>query len=372
MADKPLTVVQLLPALEAGGVERGTLEIAHGLVKAGHRSIVVSAGGLQVSRLTGQGSEHVQWPIGRKALWTLRWVRRLRALLRDNRADIVHARSRLPAWLAYLAWKGMPADSRPHFITTVHGLYSVNRYSRIMSRGEAVIAVSQATRDYVLNNYPDTDPARVHLIERGIDPAVFRFAYRPGDSWLSRWYQEMPFLLERQVLTLPGRMTRRKGHEDFLRLLARLKDSELPWYGLIVGGEDPAHAGYMRELQGMVRKLGLEGLVTFTGHRLDVRDIMAVSNLVFSLSTKPESFGRTVTEALSLGVPVIGYDHGGVGESLNRAYPEGRVPPGDIAALERTTLRLLQQPVAVEPCRFATVEQMVEQTLALYQGLVRG
>lgn len=371
MAERALTVLQLLPALESGGVERGTLELAAGLVKAGHRSMVMSSGGLLISRLTGRGSEHIDWPIGKKSLWTFRLVGRLRRLLRDEQVDILHARSRMPAWIAYQAWKGMPADRRPHFVTTVHGLYSVSRYSKVMTRGEAVIAVSQAARDYITTHYPDTDSARIHVIERGVDPKVFPFGYRPPDSWLARWYQEHPFLLERQVLTLPGRVTRLKGHLDFLKLLARLLQDGLPVYGLIVGGEDPAHARYMQEVQRAVQKLGLDGAVTFTGHRMDIREIFTVSNLVYSLSAKPESFGRTVREALSLGVPVVGYDQGGVGETLARAYTHGRVPPGDLDALESVTRELLEHPVDVMPQAFPTVDDMVDSTIRLYQSLVQ-
>ncbi len=371
MAERTLTVLQLLPTLESGGVERGTLELAAGLVRAGQRSLVISGGGQLVSRLAGQGSEHVEWPIGKKSPWTLRWVHRLRRLLRDRQVDVVHARSRLPAWIAYLAWRGMPPQARPHFVTTVHGLYSVSRYSAIMTRAEAVIAVSQAARSYVLNNYPKTDAARVQVIERGIDPKVYPFGYRPPDSWLNRWFHEFPFLLERQVLTLPGRITRLKGHLHFLHLLARLVRAGLPVYGLIVGAEDPAHGAYLRELQRAVQSLGLEGSVTFTGHRMDLRDIYSVSNLVFSLSAKPESFGRTVREALSLGVPVVGYDQGGVGDTLAIAYPQGRVTPGDVDALERTTRLLLEHPLDVERGSFATVQEMIDQTLLLYQGLAR-
>lgn len=369
MAERSLTVLQLLPALETGGVERGTLELAAGLVHAGHRSLVMSAGGQLVSRLVGQGSEHIEWPIGRKSLWTLRRVRALRRLLAEQNVDILHARSRFPAWIAWLAWRGMPATSRPHFVTTVHGLYSVNRYSRIMTRGEAVIAVSDAARRYVLENYPATEASRVHLIERGIDPKVYPWHYRPADSWMQRWYQEHPYLLERQVLTLPGRITRLKGHLDFLKLLARLVKAELPVYGLIVGGEDPAHAGYLRQVEETVHKLGLDGFVTFTGHRMDMRDIYAVSNIVFSLSAKPESFGRTVREALSLGVPVVGYDYGGVGETLEKAFPLGRVAPGDADSLEYATRKLLEAPVEVDPYPFPTVQDMIDQTLALYRDL---
>lgn len=371
MADPELTVLQLLPALESGGVERGTLEMGAGLVRAGHRSLVVSAGGQQVSRLTGQGSEHIQWPVGHKSLWTLRLVRRLRRLVRDQGVDILHARSRLPAWIAYLAWKGLPEQTRPGFVTTVHGLYSVSRYSGVMTRGEAVIAVSETARAYILEHYPAVDAARIRLIERGIDPAVFAYGHRPGDAWLASWYQTFPFLLERRVLTLPGRITRLKGHLDFLRLLSRLLKSGLPVYGLIVGGEDPRRAGYLDEVRQMVQSLGLRDSVTFTGHRLDVRDILSVSNLVFSLSGTPESSGRTVREALSLGVPVVGYDHGGVGETLRAAYPAGRVAPGDLDGLEASTRALLENPVEVPPHRFATVQGMVDSTLAVYRGLAR-
>jgi glycosyltransferase involved in cell wall biosynthesis len=370
MAERRLTVLQLLPALESGGVERGTLELAAGLVRAGHRSLVISAGGQLVSRLTGQGSEHFDWPIGRKSLWTLRLVKRLQKFILDEGVDILHARSRLPAWIAYRAWKGFPEQTRPRFVTTVHGLYSVNRYSRIMTRGEAIIAVSGAARDYITDNYPGVDAARIRLIERGIDPKVFPFGYQPAESWMARWYQDFPFLLERQVLTLPGRITRLKGHLDFLQLLSRLLKTGLPVYGLIVGAEDPAHQKYSREVQQAVQDLGLDSAITFTGHRMDVRDIMAMSNLVFSLSNKPESFGRTVREALSLGVPVVGYNHGGVGETLSAAYPAGRVAVGDLDALESVTRDLLEHTVEVAPQHFASVEDMVDSTLDLYWSLV--
>ena len=163
-----LTVVQLLPALESGGVERGTLEVGKALVDSGHRSIVVSSGGRLVEQLVANGSVHVTMPLGKKSLFTLLQVGRLRRFLREEQVDILHARSRMPAWIGWLAWRGMPVAQRPHFVTTVHGLYSVNAYSRIMTRGERVIAVSDTARRYILDNYPDVDPRRVVTIHRGV------------------------------------------------------------------------------------------------------------------------------------------------------------------------------------------------------------
>ena len=371
MAER-LTVLQMLPALEGGGVEKGTLELAAGLVAAGHRSLVMSAGGRLVSRLTGQGSEHFSWRIDRKSPFTLLKARALRAFLREQRVDILHARSRMPAWVAYRAWRGMPGDRRPHFVTSVHGLYSVNRYSRIMTRGERVIAVSDAAARYVTDNYRNFPASRLRIIERGIDSKVYPFGYKPGDAWLQRWYRDFPFLLERQVLTLPGRITRLKGHRDFIELMRRLIETGTPVYGLIVGGEDPKRAGYADELRGLIRRHGLSGHITFTGHRMDLRDIMAVSNVVLSLSSRPESFGRTAREALSLGVPVVGYDHGGVGDTLAAAFPQGRVPVGDPDALEARVRRVLESPPDLSPPRFPSVQDMIDRTLALYGELAAG
>ena len=367
--DRPLTVLQLLPALESGGVERGTLELAAGLVAAGHRSLVMSGGGQLVSRLTGQGSEHFTWPIGKKSLFTFGKSRALRKFIKEQNVDILHARSRMPAWVAYRAWKGMSKRRRPGFVTTVHGLYSVKRYSSVMTRGERVIAVSDAAVHYLKKNYPKLDVSNIRLIERGIDRQIYEYGYRPGEAWLQRWYTEFPYLLERQVLTLPGRITRRKGHLDVIELMSRLVKAGEPVYGLIVGGEDPRHEAYAEELHNVIEQKGLLNYITFTGNRLDLRDIMAVSNIVFSLSAKPESFGRTVQEALSLGVPVVGYDHGGVSDSLTRVFSAGRVTPGDINGLEQTVIRQLQKPAAVAQYDFQSIESMVDTTISVYREL---
>ena len=369
MVHRTLTVLQILPALEGGGVERGTLEVARALVDAGHRSLVMSAGGRLVERLTDEGSEHIQWDIGRKHLATLRLVRPLRRLLRERRIDIVHVRSRVPAWVLELALRGMPAGERPVRVSTVHGLYSVSRFSAIMTRGDAVIAVSETIRDYIQRHYLQCPSERIHLIPRGVDPAEFPRGYRPNDDWRRAFFGQFPEARDRRLLVLPGRLTRLKGHHDFIDLIGALIAAGHPVHGLIVGGEDPRRRAYAEELRRAVQKQGLGRHIGFTGARSDIREIYAISDLVFSLSSKPESFGRTVAEALTLGTPVIGYDHGGVGEILTHLYPAGRVPLDDPSALLATTERLLEgAPEVPENHRYLLVH-MQEQTLALYERL---
>lgn len=359
-----LSVVQLVPELDSGGVERGTVEIAQALVERDHRSTVVSAGGRLVEALAAGGSRHVAWPIGRKSPLVLLLVPRLRRLFAEVGADVVHARSRLPAWLAHLALRRMAPEMRPRFVTTVHGLYSVGPYSAIMARGERVVAVSETARDYVLEHYPWVEERRVRVIQRGVDPREFPYGHRPDADWVARWYAEFPELEGKRVLTLPGRLTRLKGHHAFFRLLAAAA-GRAPVHGLVVGGPTRGRERYARELERTARARRLP--VTFAGHRGDMRDVYAVSDIVLSLSAHPESFGRTVLEALSLGVPVVGFDHGGVGELLRSLFPAGRVPLGDEAALLETTLAMLERPQRPAPLRGFTRERMVEETLALYE-----
>jgi len=367
-----MKILQVLPALQGGGVERGTLEIANALIKSGHESWVVSGGGQLVPRLQRQGSTHVQWALGRKSPLSLRHVSRLRGWLAKEGFDIVHLRSRMPAWLVWLAWRGLPPRDRPRLVTTVHGLHSVSRYSAIVTCGERVIVVSSSVRRYVTDNYPDCDPGRLRLVYRGINPAQFPPGYVPPEHWLRRWYRQYPQLLEHDVITLPGRLTRLKNHADFLHTLAALRARGRSVKGLIVGDEDPKRRAYAREIHRIAADLGLTDHVHFTGHRNDMREIYAVSDVVLSLSSRPEAFGRTVLEPLSLSVPVVAYDHGGVGEILQALFPEGAVPCGNIAGVIDTVDSALQQALpAPRPNTTFLLSRMCEDTLAVYRELLQ-
>ena len=362
---KLLTVVQLIPALRSGGAERSALEIARALVQAGHRSVVISAGGRLVDQLKAEGSEHVTLDIGSKSLRTLTQLGALRRVLRELKPDIVHARSRLPAWLGWWALKGMAR--RPHFITTVHGLNSPGRYSAILLRGERVIAVSQTMRDYVLSHYRWLEPAKVRVIPRGIDPAAFPYGHRPDDAWQKAFFAEYPELTGGPLLTLPARGTRLKGHHDAIELLADLKRRGVEARLLLLGVVEPGREAYVEELRELIRVRGVTSQVVLTPPRADIHDIYAVSTLVLQLSNQPESFGRTVIEALSLCRPVLGYAHGGVGELLAELYPAGRVPPGDRERLVERAAELLRVAPPISPLQSYRLIDMQQATLALYE-----
>jgi glycosyltransferase involved in cell wall biosynthesis len=352
-----LTVVQLLPALSSGGVERSTLEIGAALVAAGHRSLVVSAGGRLVAPLEAAGSEHFELDIGRKSPASLRHIASLRRLFAAQGADIVHARSRLPAWLA---WHALSAkhSPHPHFVTTVHGMNSPGRYSGIMTRGERVVCVSESVRAYVLRHWPQTPPERLRVIERGIDPAAY-----PRQPWPASTQDQ-------RLLLMPGRGTRLKGHASAIDLLAAVRAAGVDAVLWMPGAVEAGREAYLQELRAQARALGVEAQLRLDPPIDDMASAYRDCALVLQLSGKPESFGRTVVEALSSGRPVVGWDHGGVGELLGRYFPSGRVALGDQPALLTATLAALDGPQPA-PIHAQTLRQMQEQTLEMYDALAR-
>ena len=372
---RPLTVLQLLPALESGGVERSTLEISAALVAAGHRSLVVSAGGRLLPALLEGGGEHFELDVGRKSLATLRLVGPLRRLLVEQGVDIVHARSRLPAWVGWRALRGLPEPSRPRLVTTVHGLNSPSRYSQIMVRGERVICVSDTVREHVLRHYPGTGADRLRVIPRGIDPRDFpRVPLPDGAARAAAALADPRLGGEGPLLLLPGRGTRLKGHADALDLLAALRADGSDARLWMPGARDPARASYVAELEARALELGIADVVAITPPTSAIAAAYAASDLVLQLSRKPEAFGRTVIEAFSVGRPVLGWNHGGVGELLGELQPEGAVPAFDAEALRLRAGALLARDgrlpatIPTVPDRYS-LRSMQDATLSVYDEL---
>jgi len=168
------------------------------------------------------------------------------------------------------------------------------------------------------------------------------------------------------ILTLPARVTRWKGHEDFLNILAKLKQQNIPVHGLMAGGPHRRKTAYLEELKDKARTHGLEKEITFLGHRNDIKEIMSISNIVLSLAKEPEAFGRTTLEALCLGRPVIAYDHGGAAEILAKMYHQGCIEPNDIAAVSDKIISFYKEPVPVADKNFFTLDKMLNDTLSLY------
>jgi glycosyltransferase involved in cell wall biosynthesis len=366
-----LTVVQCVPALDSGGVEQTTIDIASAIASANHRSVVISAGGRLVPTLLQQGSEHIQLDIGKKSLMTFRHIASLQRCFENLRADIVHARSRLPAWLCFRALRKMP--KAPHFVTSVHGLNSPGFYSGVMLRGEKIICVSQTVKGHVLKHWPSVDAHRISVIEPGVDTRKFNAQIAVDDAWRNDFFQRYGIHADETLLLLPGRGTRLKGHHAAIRLLASLRREGVKARLLFAGAQQAGRQDYLEELKRSAQALNVADKISITPAMSDMAQIYLLSNIVLQLSEKPEAFGRTVIEALSMGKPVLGWAHGGVGENLQQNFPFGAVPLNDHEALLQKSLSMLNGLGSEQQPKYhhaQTITTMQAQTLALYEQLV--
>ena len=301
-----MKIVQLLPELNEGGVERGTMELSRELVKLGHESIVISAGGKLQEQIKQEGGKHIIFDVCSKNPFTvLVRMLQLRRILRDLNPDIVHARSRVPAWLAYWANKKLHIP----FVTTVHGFNSVSAYSAIMTKGDRVICVSGAIKSYIQEHY-QTDEKKITVIPRGID--LVKFNPENIDKKFIENFKNAYNLEGKRIITTVGRITQLKDHQTFIHAIALLKKDDPKIVGLIVGGVREDKQEYFDTLKTLVKELNVSDNVIFTGSQSKVAEIYALSDVVVSSSKKPESFGRSVAEALALNTPVVATKHGGV------------------------------------------------------------
>ncbi|MCW5772648.1 MAG: glycosyltransferase family 4 protein [Rhodospirillaceae bacterium] len=371
-----LHVLQVLPSLESGGVERGTVDVAAAVVKAGGRATVVSAGGPMVRELEKAGARHIEMDVDSKHAFDLwRNSRALLRLIRKEGVDIVHARSRAPAWSARRAARraGVP------FVTTFHGTYNFKgwfkkRYNAVMTMGDRVIAISAFIAQHIRENYR-LPAERIEVIHRGVDVDIFVPHAVPvariqtlAELW--RLPDGVP------VVMLPGRLTRWKGQTIFLDALAKLPDLE--FMGVLVGG-DQGREAYREELEDQIRALGLGGRVRLVGDTKDMAAAYMLADVVVSASTDPEAFGRTIVEAQAMGRPVIAPKHGAAPETVLDGITGWLIKPGDAEALAagiRATLELTgdqRRQVAEAAQRNVRThfskETMCRKTLALYQKL---
>ncbi len=359
-------VVQLLPELNQGGVERGTVELSRELVNRGHQSTVISAGGELAAQIERDGGRHITLDVCSKNPLSLPLrVHALRSTLRALRPTLVHARSRVPAWLGWFANKrlGLP------FVTTVHGFNSIGKYSEIMVKGDRVIYGSSAIKDYILANYT-VDETKLRYVPRGIDTHLFDPAKANQD--FIREFQDLHSLKKRFVVTIVGRITEWKGHDCFIRALAEVQKTHPEVVGVVAGGVWHDKQDYFDSLVQLVADTGAE--IRFTGSQTHVREIYALSNLVVSAaSTKPETFGRTAAEALAMDRPVIASAHGGSLDILIDGVNGFLFQPGNHAELSDRILQSLAfdfSDMRPHIVRNFSLEHMTEAELAVYNELL--
>ena len=360
-----MKVLQILPELNTGGVERGTLDLAKELVKQGYSSYVISNGGVLVEKLENEGSIHIQIPVGRKHLSALFYIKRLRKCILDISPDIIHVRSRMPAWMVYFALRSIMKSKRPLVVSTFHGIYSKPWYSQVMTFSDHIISISNTVTEYITDTY-QVDLQKITLIYRGCDTDTF--CDRPLDpQWEAQWYESYPQTKGKILLTLPARITKWKGVDTMIELISQL-DSR--FHALVVGPVNTKKQRYWEALQRLVYLKRVQDKITFCGSRSDIDNIYRLSTIVYNLSNQPEPFGRTVCEACNVGTKVIAWSYAGPKESLTAMFPEGLVEPGNVHMLIDKTLELSMRKDLVPLKDIFTSKKMTQKTIRLYKDLL--
>jgi glycosyltransferase involved in cell wall biosynthesis len=332
------TVLQVVPRLVMGGVERGTIDVASALIAYGWNAVVASEGGPMVRELERAGATHVTLPLASKNPFVIRSnIDRLVKLIVRYDVDIVHARSRAPAWSARYAAE----RTGRHFVTTFHNAYGEGsflkrRYNSVMAAGERVIAISQFVANHVASTY-DVGADRLRLIPRGVDVARFD-PESVSPERLVRLMQAWRLPEDAQMVLLPGRLTRWKGQLVFIEALARLRRPGL--HAVILGAGD---AAYRRELETAIAASGGGATFRLVDDCADMAAAYMLAHVVVSASTEPEGFGRVIIEAQAMGRPVIATAHGGAQETITQGDTGWLVPPGDAPALAAALAQVLEQ-----------------------------
>jgi glycosyltransferase involved in cell wall biosynthesis len=378
------TILQILPRLDAGGAERTTLDVAAAIVQAGGRALVASAGGRMVSELQVLGGIWIPFPADVKNPFKMLVnSRKLARLVAAEHVDVVHARSRAPAWVALGAARMMGCP----LVTTYHGAYGGGsalklRYNSVMARGDVVIANSHFTADTIRKLYPFADD-RLKVIHRGSDLRAFSpGAVAPArvtalrDAWGVAPHE--------RIVLLAARLTGWKGQRVLIEAAAKLRPEGVRF---ILAGDPQGRDCYVRELDRLIDSYGLKGVVRRVGHCADMPAAFLASSVVAVPSTEPEAFGRSAVEAQAMGAPVVVSDLGAVPETVlapPEVGPEARtgwrVPPGDVDALAQalngaltlgaTARDAMARRARAHVERHFSLEQMTRDTIGVYAGLL--
>jgi lipopolysaccharide heptosyltransferase II len=353
--------LQVLPSLEVGGVERGVIDLARAMKKRGEEMVVLSSGGPLVAELQKMGVTHYTLPVHRKSIFSLSLVPRIAEIIEKEHIDIVHARSRVPAWLAWLAAR---RTNRP-FVTTCHGYYSQHLLSQVMGWGKRVIVISNVIGRHMIDDF-SVSPEKIRLIHRGVDLAQFSTVSKTWDAPEKRSFR---------IINI-GRLSPIKGQVEFLKAVHEMRRHFPALEVWMVGSEHKSKHKYSELIEKTIRQLNLESCVKLLGTRRDIPELLAQSDLLVLPTLVPEAFGRVIIEAGAVGTPVIATALGGVLDIIESGKNGLLVTPGDIKGMAEAMKEILQNKKKAR--EFAanlkekvtqqfTLEKMTDETLNVYK-----
>ena len=295
-------------------------------------------------------------------------------MLREQ-IDILHLRSRMPAWLGYVVWKTLPKDKRPILVTTFHGFYSVNRYSAIMTKGMGRIAVSKGILKHIKEKYGVKN--EISLIYRGVDNEIFDPKVVSSER-IGRFRDQWQVKADIPVIMLPGRLTPWKGQDTFIEALSLMKNKE---FQAIIVGDTLENQYFTEQLETLISQHDLQNQVSMVGHCDDMPAALMLADVVVSASSRePEAFGRTTIEAMAMGKAVVATAHGGSLETVTPGVTGWLVQPNDARELAAGLSNALVSGDVLKKFGRAgqkmanmkfTTHSMCEKTISLYKELYK-
>jgi glycosyltransferase involved in cell wall biosynthesis len=361
-----MRIVQVIPELNEGGVERGVVELNREFVKKGIESFVISAGGKLENQINLDGGNHIKFDVCSKNIFTaFSRVNALKKILKEINPDIIHVRSRVPAWLVYFVNKSLNIK----VVSTVHGFNSVGFYSSIMQKSDAVICVSNSIKEYIQKHY-QTSENKITVIPRGIDLELFN-PKNIDETFMENFKKEFN-LKDKFIVSSVGRVTQLKDYETFIKAILLVKKEIPNIVGLIVGGVRSDKEDYLNSLKSLTKELNLEENIIFTGSQNKIEQIYALSDVVISSSKKPESFGRAVAEAICMNKPVIATNHGGVKDIIIENVNGFFFEVGDDKSLANNILK--SKKLSFDGYNYISnnfsLENMLDKTIAVYKKVL--
>lgn len=305
-----MRVIQFVPNLNEGGVERGVLDLNREFVKKGIDNIVISNGGRLVNNILENNGKHIKFDVASKNIFTIiPRVLKLRKILKELKPDILHVRSRVPAWLVYFANKDLDIK----VVSTVHGFNSINSYSKIMIKADKIICGSQFMIEHIKKHY-QADEKKIYLISRGMDEEYFNnknLDKKFIDNIINKYK-----LKDSIILSQIARITHWKDQETTIRAINLLKENYPNLKLLLVGSYSQDRESYYNTLVNLISENKLEDHIIFVGFSEKIKEILSITNINISSSNKPETFGRANVEGMFLGVPLVATNIGATSDYI--------------------------------------------------------
>ena len=335
---KIFNLMQIVPSLQSGGVEQGTVDLSNYLASLKIRNFIISNGGNLLSYLNKQYVDHSILPVHSKNFFKMPFTaKKVNKLLKESEINILHLRSRAPAWmLPYLEKDNLK------IVSTFHNVYGHENiikkiYNKKLSKVDKIVAISSYVKNEITNLYK-INPEKIKVINRGIDINFFDND-NVNQEFFINFLKKNNISPDNKIILFPGRLTKWKGQIEFLNIVNALKDKKIIFY--FIG--DDKNTSYKNKFINEINKKNLNNICRVLGNlnAEELKIMYKCSDIVISAPLKPEGFGRIISESLAMKKIILAYNYGGAKDQINKLDDLYKVNPGELNELKNKIIKVL-------------------------------